>query len=134
MFRIIKQVLIVLLRFSESLAHDRTKFLFLNDEPCLVRRTFIDLSPAELEYYPFMISLDTCTGSCNFLSPKICVLKEKKDTNVKAFNMVTNKDEAKTMTKYISYDCKWKFNSRTCNSNQKWNNKTCQCECKSYHQ
>ena len=37
---------IVLLRFSESLAHDRTKFLFLNDEPCLVRRTFIDLSPA----------------------------------------------------------------------------------------
>ena len=37
---------IVLLRFSESLAHDRTKFLFLNDELCLVRRTFIDLSPA----------------------------------------------------------------------------------------
>ena len=70
-----------------------------------------------------MISLDTCTGSCNFLSPKICVSKEKKDTDVKAFNMATNKDEAKTMTKYISYDCKWKFNSRTCNSNQKWNNK-----------
>ena len=24
-------------------------------------------------------------------------------------------------------------NSKTCNSNQKWNNKTCQCECKTYH-
>ena len=26
--------------------------------------------------------------------------------NVKVFNMVTNKNEAKTMTKYISRDCK----------------------------
>ena len=28
--------------------------------------------------------------------------------------------------------CKCKFNSTTCNSNQKRNNKTCQCECKNY--
>ena len=36
------------------------------------------------------------------------------------------------MTKHISCDCKCKFNSTTCNLNQKWNNKICQCECKSY--
>ena len=58
---------------------------------------------------------------------------EKKDINVKVFNMIANKNEAKTMTKHISYDCKCKFNSITCNSNQKWNNKTCQCQCKIYH-
>ena len=46
--------------------------------------------------------------------------------------MITNKNEAKTMTKHIPCDCKCKFNSTTCNSNQKWNNKTCQCECKNY--
>ena len=34
----------------------------------------------------------------------------------------------KTMAKHIS--CK--FNSTARNSNQKWNNKTCQCECKNY--
>ena len=28
--------------------------------------------------------------------------------------------------------CKCKFNSTICNSNQKWNNKTCQCARKSY--
>ena len=28
---------------------------------------------------------------------------------------------------------KYKFNSTTCNSNQKWNNKICQCQCKNYH-
>ena len=34
---------------------------------------------------------------------------------------------------HISCDCKCKFNSSACNSKQKWNNKTCQCECKNYH-
>ena len=29
-------------------------------------------------------------------------------------------------------DCKCKFNSPIYNSNQKWNNKTCPCECKNY--
>ena len=75
-----------------------------------------------------MISLDKCTRSCNALSPKICVPKETKDINVKAFNTITNKNEAKTMTKFLSFDCKCKFNSTTCNLNQKRNNKLCHCE------
>ena len=33
--------------------------------------------------------------------------------------MITNKKEAKTMTNHISCDCKCKFNSTTCKSNQK---------------
>ena len=81
-----------------------------------------------------MISLNKRTGSCNILSTKICVPKETKDINVKAFNMITNKDEAKAMTEHISYDFKCKFCSITCNSKQKWNNKTCQCECRNYRE
>ena len=92
----------------------------------MVRPSLVDLNPVELKYFPFIISLDKCTGSCNVLSPKICVPKETKDINVKAFNMATNKNEAKAMTKHISCDCKCKFNSTTGNSNQKWNSKTCQ--------
>ena len=46
--------------------------------------------------------------------------------------MITNKHEAKAMKKHKSGDCKCKFNSTTCNSNQKWNNKTWPCECKKY--
>ena len=111
---------------------DLTKCLFLNDEPCMVRPTTIDMNPVELKYYSFMISLNKCTGKCNVLSQKICAPKETKDINVKAFNMIANKDEAKAVTEHISCDCKCKFNSATCNSRQKWNNKTCQCECKNY--
>ena len=70
MFNLIKQVLVVLLSFSESLACDQTKFLFLNDEPCMARPTLIDLNPFELKYYPFKIILDKYNGSCNVLPTK----------------------------------------------------------------
>ena len=59
---------IVLLSFSSSLA---TKCLSLNDEPCMVRPTLIDLNSVELKYYRFMISLIKCTGGCNVLFLKI---------------------------------------------------------------
>ena len=55
--------------------------------------------------------------------------QKTKDISVKAFNMTTNKDEASCCK---CNDCKCKFNSTACNSKQKWNNKTCQCECKNY--
>ena len=79
----------------------------------MVRSTLIDMNSNELKYYPFMISLNKCAETCNVLSPKICVPKETKDINVKVFNMITNKDEAKVMTEYISCNCKCKFNSTT---------------------
>ena len=100
-------------------------FLHLFDTPFqnsayghVVRPTLIDTNPVELKFYPFMISLDKCTGSCNVLSRKICIPKETKGINVKAFNMITNKNESKATTEDISCDCKCKFNSTTCNSNQ----------------
>ena len=46
----------------------------------MVRLTLIDLNPVEFKYYPFMINLNKCTGSCNVLSPKKNVLEKKKNT------------------------------------------------------
>ena len=65
----------VFVMFSEYLAK---KCLFLNDEPCMVRPTLIDLNPVELRYYPFMISLNKCTGGCSVLSPKYVFQKKQK--------------------------------------------------------
>ena len=123
----------VLSSFSESLVRNQTKYLFLNDEPFMVRPILIDINPVELKNYPFMISLNKCSGSCNVLSAKTSVPKETKDIKIKAFNMISNKDEAKAKTEHISCHCKCKLGSTKCNSNQKWNNKACQCECKNYH-
>ena len=45
MFSLIKQVFIAVLRFRKSLA---AKYVSLNNEPCMIRNTFIDLNPFEL--------------------------------------------------------------------------------------
>ena len=49
-----------------------------------------------------------------------------KDVNVKIFNMITRIHEVKTLVEQIPGNSKFKFNSRTCNSDQKWDNKSCQ--------
>ena len=99
-----------------SLVHvsDLSKCLFLNDEPYVVIPTNIDMNPVELKHYPFMISLNKYAWSCNVLSTIIWVPKETKDINFKAFNMITNQRKL------------------SCNSNKRWNNKICRCECKNY--
>ena len=112
----------IVLLSSLGCVADLTKCLFLNDEPYMVRPTIIDMNPVELKYYPFMISLNKRIVSCNVLSPKICLPKETKDINAKVCNMITKKDETKAITEHIS--CEY-LNTKTYNSKQKWNNKTC---------
>ena len=101
----------VLLSFGGSLA---TKCLSLSNEPCMATPTLIHLNPIELNYYPFIISLDKCNGSCNAindLSMKISVPSKTKHVNVIVFNMITRRNKAKILVKYYSCYCKWKFNS-----------------------
>ena len=48
----------------------------MNNEPCMIRPTLVDLNPVWLNYYPFMVRLDKCSGSFNSvddLSTNICV-------------------------------------------------------------
>ena len=130
MFRLIKQVLIVLLSFSRYLV---TKYMSLSNETCIARSALSDLNPFDFNCYSCMISLDRCNWSCNTaddLSTKKCLSSETKDVNVKVFNMITRIKKAKKMVKHLSCDYKCKFNSTTCNSNQKWNDYKWQCEFK----
>ena len=53
---------IAFISFSKSLAR---KYLLLNDEPCMVRPTLVDMNPNDLKYYLLIISLNKCTGKCN---------------------------------------------------------------------
>ena len=47
---------------------------------------------------------------------KICLPNKTESV----FNMITGINELKTSTKNISCGCKYKFDGRKCNSNQKW--------------
>ena len=49
------------------------------------------------------------------------VFQTKQKTNLSLFNMITGINELKTSTNHISCKCKYKFEDRKYNSNQKWN-------------
>ena len=59
-----------------------------------------------------MISLDRFNRSCNTLddsSSKICTPNNTKDVSIEVLNMITEKNEAKTLVKHISYNFNCKF-------------------------
>ena len=37
----------------------------LNNEPCMIRPTLVAINHVDLNYYPFLISVDKFNGSCD---------------------------------------------------------------------
>ena len=80
-----------------------------------------------------MASLDTCNGSFNILddqSGRIYVANKTADVNLNVLYMIKRINKSKASAKHFSCDCKCEFDGRKCNSNQKWNEELCQCQCK----
>ena len=66
-----------------------------------------------------MVKLDRCAGSCNTLnglSNKVCIPNKTQDLNLSMFNIITGRNESKTLTKHILCDCKCKIDGRRFNS------------------
>lgn len=59
-------------------------------------------------------------------------LKKKEDGNVKVVNMITRKNESKSLTEHISCDGKCRFDGGKFNLNQIWNNGKCRCNLKNH--
>ena len=115
---------------------DHKKCISLCNQSFIKNHVFIALNPGEynqgLCYYPFTINLDNYNEICNTLddlSGRICISNKTEDMNSSGFIMITKTNESKTLTKYISCQCKSKFDDRKCNSNHKWNNDECWCDC-----
>ena len=106
--------------------------MFLNNHKYEIQPTLINLHPneysQEFNYYPLVIKLDRCVGSCNTLNDlcnKVCVPDKTEDLNLSVFRMITGINESKTLTMHISYECKCKSDGRKCNSDQWWSNDKC---------
>ena len=57
--------------------------------------------------------------------------KQNERFKLNVFNFIARINESKTLIKHLSSECKCGFDCRKCNSNQKWTNDKCRCECKS---
>ena len=95
----------------------------------MIQSTLINLYPneynQEFQCFPFLVELDRCLGSWNtlndFANKNMC----PKDLNLSVFNMIAGRNKSKTLTKHISYKCKYNFDGRKYNPNQWWNNNKC---------
>ena len=58
------------------------------------------------------------------------VFQTKQVLDLSVFNMMARISNLKISTKHVSCRCKYKFDGKICNLNQKWNNNKCWCECK----
>ena len=105
MFELIKKIFIGLLTGIGSQSN-HTKCASLSNKKCVIQPTLINLYPneysQEFHYYPFMVKLNRCAGSCNSL----------KDLNLSLIN-------------HLPYSFKCAFDGRKCNSDQWWNNNKC---------
>ena len=55
-------LVLVLFCFGGSLV---IKCVPLNNQPCMIRLTLIDLNPDEFLHYPFIVNMTRCDESCN---------------------------------------------------------------------
>ena len=100
---------------------NHTKCVLLSNLKCMILPTLIHLHPnefcQEFHHYPFAVKLDRCVGKCNNLydlSNKAGVPNKTEDLNLGMFNMVTEINQLKTLTKHISCECKYRFDERKC--------------------
>ena len=99
MFEIILKMFVVLLS-SVVNTSNHTKCVSLSNQKCMIQPTLINLHSneysQEFHYYPFLVRLDRCVGSCNTLndfSNKVCVPNKTEDLNLRVFNMITGISE-----------------------------------------
>ena len=131
MFALVKKMFMGLL-ISIVNVSNHTKCMLLGNQKCMTEPILIHLHPNEYSqefyYYPFVVKLDRCVGSCNALndlSNKVCVPNKTEDLNLSVFNMIAGINESKTLKKHISCECKCRFDERKCNSDQLRNNDKC---------
>ena len=131
MFGLIKKVFTVVLS-SIANSSNHTKCVSLSNQECKIQPTLINLHPneysQEFHHHLFSVKLDRWVGSCTTIKElpnKVCIPNDTEDLNLSVFNTITGKNELKTLTRDILWECKCKFDGPKCNSNQWWNSDKC---------
>ena len=92
---------------------NHTKCVLLSNQKCIIQPTLVNVHSneysQEVHYYTSSVKLDRCVGTCNNLkglSNKVCISHKTDDLDLNIFNMISDINESKILTKHISYDGK----------------------------
>ena len=97
-------------------------------EKCPARSTFVNINSNKTLFYPFMVSINKCGGSCNTIDDpyaQVRVPNNVNNMNVKVFSLMSGVNETIFLVHHQSCGCKCKLNESVYNSKQKWNHNEC---------
>ena len=92
----------------------------LNNQVCKIR------------IYPFGISINKCSGSCDINDPyaKLCVPNVVENINVKVFNLSSRSNQTRRIKWHESCKYKCRLDSSVRYNKHRWNEDKCRCGCK----
>ena len=109
------------------------KCMLMNNQKSMSRPEIMDLNPNEPVFFPYLIKINKCSGSCNTINDpyaKLCVPDITKNINVKVFNLMARINGTRQIVWHETCKCICRLTSAVCNSRQIWTEDKCRCECK----
>ena len=123
-FSFVKNVFFLGLTVLSSSITGVLKCISLNNQECKVRPKIVNVSSNNPIFYPFIVKINRCSGSCNSINDpyaKICVPDIVKNLNVKVFNLMSRTNESGSIKLHETCKCICRLNKIICNNKQKWN-------------
>ena len=77
---------------------DPLKCVPINNQECKLKPEIVNVNINEFMFYPYSISANKCSGSCNNINngyAKLCVRDAVKSSNIKVFNLMSKTDETR---------------------------------------
>ena len=105
----------------------------MDNQESKVRPQIVNVNGDDPVFFPYSVKTSKCSGSCNNINnpfAKLCAPDVVKNSNVKAFNLVSGTNETRRIEWHETCKYKCRFNSSVFNNKQRWNEDTCWCECK----
>ena len=100
MFGFIRKVFVVAMTFFNFNPSNVNSLecISMNNRECKTRTKIININNNETVFYPFIIKVNKCSGSCNNINDpyaKLCVSHVVKNINAKVFNLMSFSNQTK---------------------------------------
>ena len=132
-FSFVKKVFVLGLTVLSNSITGALNCVSMNNQKSKVRPKIIDINSNSPIIYPFSIKVNKCNGNCNNINDpyaKICVPDIVKNLNVRVFHLMSITYETRHIEWHEACKCICRLHKIICNSNQRWNEDKCRCECK----
>ena len=124
MLEFIKQLFVVaMIFFSFTLLKvNSLECVSMNNEKCKTTTKITNINNNEPVFYPFIVKVNKCSGSCNNINDpyaKLFVPDVVKNINVKVFNLMSWNNQTKYIEWHETCKCKCRLDSSISNNKQR---------------